>query len=96
MAKLGQRLGTYYQRLSASALISAERMWKMTPKLHLFIHLTGWQVVYHGNPRYWWTYADEDLVGLMIEIAESCHPRTVAVITLFKWLHVVFANEGSD
>ena len=93
LPQLGQRLAQYYQVLSANALAAKLQIWKMTPKLHLWMHLTMWQAIVHGNPRYWWTYADEDLVGLMVEIAETCHPRTVAVITLFKWLQIAFDKE---
>ena len=39
-----------------------------------------------GNPRYWWCYSDEDLVGLLIDIAESCHVNTLAISTLYKWI----------
>ena len=39
-----------------------------------------------GNGRYWWTYADDDLVGQLIDIAEGLHPRTMPEILLVKWL----------
>ena len=93
LPKLGQRLAQYYQILSSNAIRANFQIWKMTPKLHLWLHLTMWQAIVHGNPRYWWTYSDEDLVGLMVEIAETCHPRTVAIIALFKWLQIAFDKE---
>jgi hypothetical protein len=43
-----------------------------------------------GNPRYFWTYPDEDLVGLSIEVAKSCHRNTLAVVSLAKWLILAF------
>ena len=30
------------------------------------------------------------MVGLMIEVSRSCHPRTLAVSALFKWLLIAF------
>ena len=69
------------------------KLWKMNPKLHLFDHLCCWQAVEVGNPRFYWTYSDEDLVGLLIEVAESCHPTTLAASALFKWLQVYFIDQ---
>ena len=93
MPKLGQRLGYLYQQLSARAFGLGLKLWKMSPKLHLFMHLTEIQCVMYGNPRYYWTYADEDLVGMMVEIAETRHPATMAFTVLFKWMHVFFDKE---
>ena len=67
-------------------------LFKMTPKLHLWEHLCEYQALTYGNPRYYWTYSDEDLVGNMIDIAETCHVRTMAVTVLFKWLHLYFGK----
>ena len=61
-------------------------------QIHMFEHLLEWQAVMYGNPRYWWTYPDEDLVGHLIEIGETCHPRTLAVTVLFKWAHLFFSG----
>ena len=65
-------------------------LWKLMPKLHLFLHLCEWQALEQGNPRYYWTYADEDLQGTMAEVAESCHASTMTTNALFKWLHICF------
>ena len=68
----------------------------MTPKLHLFEHLCQVQVVLWGNPSFWWTYADEDLVGLAIDMAQNCHPTSLAITMLYKWLIVHFDHEEDD
>ena len=93
MPELGGRLAYMYQQFSASAFRKGLKLWKMSPKLHLFIHLAEVQCVLHGNPRYYWCYADEDLVGHMVENAETCHPATMAFTVLFKWLQVFFDKE---
>ena len=46
-----------------------------------------------GGPRYFWCYADEDLIGKLVEVAETVHPMTLAVSTLFKWLHFAYQDE---
>ena len=92
MPKIGQALAAKYDKLAKLALHQGSRLWKLTPKLHLFEHLAEMQSVEFGNPRWWWTYADEDLVGLIIDIAEGCHPNTMPVSVLFKWLHSMFVD----
>ena len=62
----------------------------MTPKLHMFEHMCEFQALIMGSPRRWWSYSDEDLIGIMVVVAESCHPATLAISILFKWLHLVF------
>ena len=89
---LALQLGTCYQRLAADAFARGLRLWKITPKLHLFMHLCEIQAIVFGNPRFYWTYADEDLVRHMIEIASSVHPSTLAVIS-FPTGCLYFTNE---
>ena len=92
LPKLGQRLVGLYTSLATAAKAAGLKMWKLQPKLHLFQHLCEWQAITHGNPRYYWTYADEDLAGKMAEVSQSCHPRTLAASGLFKWLHTAFED----
>ena len=93
LPKIGRRLVGIYTALATSAKEAGVKMWKLNPKLHLFLHLCEWQAVSHGNPRYYWTYADEDLAGKMAEVAASCHPKTMALNALFKWLHIAFDRD---
>ena len=62
----------------------------MSPKLHLWIHLTEDQAAAFGNPRSWWCYGDEDLIGQLIDIAVGVHPATLGVAVLYKWACCVF------
>ena len=87
---LGRRFCELYSMLSAEALVARQKRWKMSPKHHLFQHLTEWQAVELGNPRFYWVYAGEDLVGQMIEVSRSCHPTTVAATAMYKWLLLAF------
>ena len=73
--------------------MNRSRKWKATPKFHLFSHLTEWQIPDLGlNPRFYWTYADEDLVGQLVEVAQSCHPSTLAPVALTKWVILLFSK----
>ena len=87
---LGKRLCALYAQFSHDAFISRRKAWKLTPTLHLLLHLCEWQAPSVGNPRFYWVYSDEDLVGSMIEIAESCHSSTMAVTAMVKWLAMAF------
>ena len=88
--KIGVTLAVLNQRLATLAFTIPIRLWKMMPKLHLFTHMCEDQIPVFGNPRFWWTYADEDLVGRLITVAEGCHPRTLVVSIIFKWLITMF------
>jgi hypothetical protein len=91
MPVIGQRAAELYTMLSEHFLDAGKgRMFKPTPKLHLWEHLTEHQIISIGNARYFWTYPDEDLVGSFIEIAQSVHPKSLSISCLFKWLHLFF------
>ena len=91
---IGQRMCGLFAQLSAEAVANGHRRWKMTPKVHLTLHLCEWQAPSVGNPKSFWVYADEDLVGTMIEVAESCHSKTVAVTAMFKWALFCFSDDS--
>ena len=88
--ELGHQFAFMYGRLSKMCFDRGIRLWKLSPKLHMFMHLCLWQILEWGNPRFWWVYGDEDLVGIMIHIAETVHPTTLAASVLSKWLWCVF------
>ena len=52
-----------------------------------FLHLCEWTIPDTGlNPRSYWTYADENLVGELVEVAETCHVTTMAAGGMTKWV----------
>ena len=92
---LGNQVVVCYAKLARFSHDRHYRIWKMAPKLHLFEHLIL-QSCEFGNPAYWWTYLDEDLVGRLIRIAHTVHPTTIAVSMLCKWVHCVFSEMVLD
>ena len=52
----------------------------------MFEHFCEDQTPKMGDLRFFWIYADEDLVGLIMDVAQSCHWFTLAVTVLFKYL----------
>ena len=73
-----------YAALSREAHEAGLRLWRLVPKFHLSIHLAEYTIPMWGNPRFYWTYSDEDLVGQVIEVAQSCHPSTMTAVALYK------------
>ena len=93
LPKLSRVLASLYVLLSNEAFTPPQkRMWKCQPKLHLFQHLCEYFILTQMNPRYAWTYQDEDLVGEMIELCQSVHITTMAASALFKWAHFVYGQ----
>ena len=89
LSKLGVSLFTVYKRLSEEALRAEKRAWKMTPKFHVFLHICEISSDME-NPRFHWTYTDEDLQQVMKKIAVTCHAGHVEWLCLFKWLTEVY------
>ena len=87
---LGTRMCNMYAQLATEALAAGQKRWKLTPKVHLMLHLCIDQAPSAGNPIFVWVYADEDLVGSMIEVAESCHASTMAPTAMVKWSIMAF------
>ena len=92
IAAVGLRLAVLYSQLSRQAFDAGVKAFKMNPKLHLFQHLAEWQSVEAGSPTFYWTYPDEDMVGHMVECASSCHPKTLGVTAMFKWVTFAFSQ----
>ena len=90
---IGRKMMMLYQQLAEAASAQGKKLWKLSPKHHIFLHLCEIQCPLLGNPRFYWCYADEDLVGKMIEIAHSVHPLALAVAVLTKWLHLYFPDD---
>lgn len=91
LSSIGQYVADIYTRLGRYAMDDSMKLWKVMPKLHLWLHLTQQQNLM--NPRQFWTYSDEDLVGQMIDIASTLHPKNLAYNTIFKWLHRHFESD---
>ena len=87
LGEVGPLLLQLYSKLSGEALEHNRRMWKMAPKFHLFQHLCQTSFL---NPRFCWTYGDEDLQKHLKCVARSSHASTVSYTTVYKWVSFVF------
>ena len=76
----------HYRWLHANALAPPEqKLWNEVPKFHFTQHLRG-QASLH-NPRLVWCYPDEDFMGYIKTITESCLAATKAHRAVKKVLH---------
>ena len=95
LAREALQLHKFYNVLSTAALDSGRKGYKIMPKLHLLLHLFDWQVREPGlNPRSYWCYAEDDLVGSLVEIAQSCHALKLAPIATTKWTIIGLAQKN--
>ena len=67
--------------------------WKATPKVQLLRHLGVEQARRSDNPRFTWTFADEDAVGAMMEVSRACHSCTFTETALSKHLVRLFCDD---
>ena len=96
LPQIGQQLAEQYSVLASTFHEMSLKLWKVAPKLHMWEHLCEFQCLVLGNPRFFWTYPDENLVGQLVEVAESVHPLTLGVSVLLKWLHLIFDEGFAD
>ena len=56
----------------------------LAPKNHLWLHLAQ-QAARNGNPKFFSTYPDESLNGIIAKICRTAHPNTLAIMVFKKW-----------
>ena len=56
----------------------------LKPKHHQLVHMLQ-KCNRHGNPRFYQTYRDESLNGLIAKIAASCHFNSFQSVVHFKF-----------
>ena len=66
------RMAILYCALEKEQLdLGVQKKWKIKPKLHLFLELAFYLNKERGNPRLFWTYADESHGGNLRQLAKS-------------------------
>ena len=50
---------------------SDDKIWRMKPQFHIFLHLAEQQTQELGDPALFWAYQDEDFVGFVAGLAKS-------------------------
>ena len=94
LPELAISLCSLYCDLARESAVAFRKTGRRCQTLHLFQHMCEWQAFELGNPFSWWVYADEDFVGQFIDVAESCHPKTLAITSIWKWLILVFEENA--
>ena len=80
----------FYRKLGLSALAAhpPERRWMEVPKFHFAQHI-GLQAKW-GNPRWSWTYTDEDFMGHLKRICQSASVGTASIKVVYKLMQKWF------
>ena len=69
-------MNRHFAALQTWAMDNNKRAWHCTPKLHFALHLA--LLSRSMNPRFAWTYGDEDFMGLVKRVGEACAAGTPA------------------
>ena len=59
--------------------------WKCRPKLHSMWHVNHTAQLGHRNPRAYWSFKDEEMMGKLGAIAAAAHAQTVPARSLEHW-----------
>ena len=78
-----QRALQSYNYLAAESISKKEKNWKIVPKFHAITHIAYDS---RANPRRNSAYDDEDIVGQMKRLYNTCHVMTAALRTLQRYV----------
>ncbi len=65
--------------------------WAIKPKHHLFAHLVQRAGVQLGSPKLYWTYADEDFMGLVAGMAAAAPDARTVAQNVLRRMHLFAA-----
>jgi hypothetical protein len=70
------------------------KRWRVKPKLHLFMELCSFLCLkmHRGNPKFFWTYADESHGGILRGLAKSRGGRASSASSAYRMLTFWVAN----
>ena len=75
-----------YQRLAEDSYSRSERMWKLRPKMHYFMHIIESLPTTFENPARADAFAWEDFMGRIKRIAAKTHRRSASLRVVQRWL----------
>ena len=83
LGREGRTFMILYGQLSEEAAATDPRglLWRLYPKLHLFLHVCEQGV----SPTLTWNYADESAIGECARMAETCRPSSLGTTIIRKY-----------
>lgn len=75
-----------YKRLGGAAIRAGKLRWPIRPKFHAFQHLNIDMLNERYNCRFYHSFCDESMVGVMKRLARTCNVFTLERSTLRKYL----------
>ena len=60
--------------------------WATTPKFHMLDHAIRMGLEWGMSPATWWTFKEEDGMGLMLNITKGLHALTLERSGFHMWL----------
>ncbi|CAE7881203.1 unnamed protein product [Symbiodinium necroappetens] len=84
-----------YLQLAKCAVEKKVCLFPIKPKFHGWQEMAYWAVKHRINPRTYHCFKQEDMVGSMVRIAESCHKRSVEETALARvYLQLVYSHSS--
>ena len=80
--------------LAAINSAASRPRWKMRPKIHALSHLTRDALSSGRNPRAWWSFQEEELMGKLAKIACAVHATTMTCRSLERWCLQFFSSHS--
>ena len=75
-----------YNVLSASCAAQGKYRYCVVPKLHKLDELLRKAITTGRNPMNVWTMSDEDWIGRMVNLGQSCHARSLTTRAIARFL----------
>ena len=88
LASLTEKILSYFNALAEHCVKLGKKLWKFLPKMHMFTHM-GYDQAKKANPRRVHCYSDEDLVGKMKLICRRCHPMSLQVRSVERYVIMI-------
>lgn len=79
-------------KMNAMSRESGSKMFRLLPKHHALAHAARNAAVTSRNPKFMWTFVDEDMMGIVGRIAFASHGTTLVRAVLDKWLTQFFSQ----
>ena len=68
--------------------------WAITPKFHMLDHAIRMGLEWNVSPATWWTFKEEDGMGLMLKICKGGHALKIEASGFHRWLIQFFESMG--
>ena len=85
-----------HRKLANLNVATCTASWEIKPKLHVMFHILKDAESGRRNPKAWWSFKEEEMMGRLATIACATHACTLARRTLERWCLQFFSAMSDD